>query len=322
LDHAGGHSIKNTTTVGIRSCNQAGPKAWHVRIRHRSAMYLKSICIFLLLSAFGSAQNYRFTTIAGFGTFGGDGWPATSALLNPGPVAVAADGTLYVSDPGNHRIRKIDRAGTITTLIGNGSGAFSGDGGLASVAQMSSSSSLAIDSSGNLYFSDDSNLRIREVTAGGNVKTIAGNGTCGTVAAGMLAVQAPLCDVDSVGVDSQGRVFFGSAGQIWMVAADGSLVLIAGNGGFGNKGDGGLATAAEIGYPGSVAIDQNGIIYIADLYNFVIRKITSDNKIAQVVKISDTSATAAQLALDSTGELFYVTGRNQVFKLSKERRYR
>ena len=263
----------------------------------------------------GSAQNYRISTVAGFGTFGGDGGPATAALVNPAAVAASPDGTLYVADPYNYRIRKIDRSGTITTLIGTGSGAFSGDGGPAAAAQIAGSYSLALDTLGNLFFTDEGNLRIREVSAAGVVKTIAGNGTCGTTIAGMAATNAPLCDVDAVAVDTQGRVYFGSSSRVWMVGADGSLVLIAGDGVFGNKGDGGLATAAEIGYPGSIVIDSAGNLYLGDIYNSGIRKVTPDKQISTVIKISNTSATTIQLALDASATLFYANGTSQAYKV-------
>ncbi|HEX3070148.1 MAG TPA: hypothetical protein VHX14_16395, partial [Thermoanaerobaculia bacterium] len=141
------------------------------------------ICLAVPVSLF--AQNYRIDTIAGMGTFGGDGGAATAALINPGPVAVDANGVVYVSDPGNNRIRRIDNSGTITTLIGRGSGAFRGDYGPSVLAGMTTSYSLALDAAGNLYFTDDGSQRIREVTASGFVVTIAGNGTCGTPTAGM-----------------------------------------------------------------------------------------------------------------------------------------
>lgn len=273
-------------------------------------------CVFLAAAFSISAQNYRVTTVAGFGTFSGDGGPATAALVFPGPVVVDANGVIYVSDTANYRIRRIDNSGTISTVIGKGYGAFFGDDGPASAAAMTTAFSLALDAAGNLYFTDDSNHRIREVTTGGTVRTIAGNGNCGTTTAGMAASQAPLCDVESVAVDAQGRVYFGSSGQVWMVGANGNLALIAGNGGFSNTGDAGPATAAQIGYPGSMTIDANGNVYLADQFNFVIREVTTDHLIHTVVTINDTSATTVAVSLDPSGALVYATGRQQVFKLS------
>jgi uncharacterized protein (TIGR03437 family) len=264
-----------------------------------------------------TAQDYRITTIAGFGTFGGDGLPATAALIGPGAVAVDANGNLFVSDTLNFRIRKIDRSGAVTTLIGEGYGGFSGDGGPASAAAMSTATDLAVDASGNLYFADDSNHRIREITAGGIVSTVAGNGTCGTAQPGMAAAQAPLCDVESVTVDSQGHLYFSAASQIWMVAADGTLVLIAGTGGTGSTGDGGPASSAQVGLPSSMATDQSGHLYFADLYNFVIREVTADKTIHTLVTVTDPNASGIALALNPSGTLLYATGTSQVFQFSQ-----
>lgn len=272
-------------------------------------------CVFLVIPLSLSAQNYRIDTVAGFGTFGGDGGPATAALLTPGAVAVDANGVVYASDSWNNRIRRIDSSGTITTLTGRGYGTFRGDYGPAALAGMSSAFSMALDRAGNLFFTDDANQRIREITTSGLVFTVAGNGNCGTTNAGVKATQAPLCDVESVAVDGQGRVFFASFGQVWMIASDGTLVLIAGTGGFGKTGDGGPAVSAQIGYPGSLAVDPNGNVYIADQFNFAIREVTTDNVIHTVVTISGTSSTTISLALDASGNLYYVTGLKQVFKL-------
>ncbi len=272
------------------------------------------LCVCLIVPVSLSAQNYRIDTVAGIGTFGGDGGAATAALINNGAVAVDANGVVYVSDPGNNRIRRIDNSGTITTLTGRGYGTFRGDYGSSVFAGMTTANVLALDAAGNLYFTDDGNHRIREVTTSGIVLTIAGNGNCGTPAAGVKALQAPLCDVESVAVDGQGRVFFGSESQVWMVAADGTLVLVAGNGGFGGSGDGGPAVSAQIGYPGSLAVDPSGNVYLADQFNFAIREVTTDKVIHTVVTINDSAATTIELAIDPSGTLFYVTGVKQVFK--------
>lgn len=272
-------------------------------------------CVLLAMPLYLSAQNYRVDTVAGFGTFSGDGGAATAALLIPTAVAVDSNGTLYVSDSGNNRIRRIDGSGTITTLIGRGYGTFRSDYGPAALAGMSTANSLALDRAGNLYFTDDANQRIREITTSGLVFTVAGNGNCGTTTAGVKATQAPLCDVESVAVDGQGRVFFASEGQVWMIASDGTIVLVAGTGGFSRTGDNGPATSAQIGYPGSLAVDPNGNVFMADQFNFAIREVTADNVIHTLVTINDNTATTVTLALDPAGNLYYALGTKQIFKL-------
>src|SRR4051794_39358829 len=112
------------------------------------------------------APEGSITTVAGKGTpgFSGDGGPAANAGLN-GPVALTFDsaGALYIADSGNQRIRKVLPNGTITTLAGNGSWGFSGDGGPAPNAQLSFPNGVAVDAAGNLYISDQLNLRVRKV---------------------------------------------------------------------------------------------------------------------------------------------------------------
>jgi uncharacterized protein (TIGR03437 family) len=280
-------------------------------------MFRNACALLVSSSVVLCAQNYRISTVAGTGTFRGDGGAATTALVAPGALAVDQAGNVYLSDPINHRIRKVDPNAIITSVIGKGYDTFSGDGGPAIAAGMSTASALAVDASGNLYFTDDQNFRIREITPNGMVKTIAGTGVCGKTAAGVLAGSAPLCDIESVGVDPQGRVFFGSGSQVWKILSDGTLALVAGTGGTGNKGDGGAAAAAEIGYPSSLAIDEAGNVYLADTYDEVIREVTTDGRINTVATITDTSASTVVVAIDSTGALAYATGRSKIFRLSQ-----
>ena len=119
------------------------------------------------------------TTIAGIGRWGfsGDGGPATQAALHaPDDVAVDAAGNLYIADENNHRIRKVDSSGIITTIAGSGDRGFSGDGGPATQAQLARPSGVAVDTAGNLYIADHDNRRIRKVDPSGTITTIAGRG--------------------------------------------------------------------------------------------------------------------------------------------------
>ena len=119
------------------------------------------------------------TTIAGVGGWGfsGDGGPAVQAHLNAPPdVEVDAGGNLYIADENNHRIRRVDPSGTITTFAGTGERGFSGDGGPAGEAQLDHPRGVAVDASGNLFIADYGNKRIRKVDASGTITTIAGTG--------------------------------------------------------------------------------------------------------------------------------------------------
>ena len=121
------------------------------------------------------------STVAGTGTggFAGDGGPATEASVAPQRIAVGPDGSLYIADGGNNRIRKVDAAGVITTVAGNGVGGFAGDGGPAEDALLSSPRDVAVAPDGGLFIADGSNNRIRYVSSYGVITTIAGDGAAG-----------------------------------------------------------------------------------------------------------------------------------------------
>jgi trimeric autotransporter adhesin len=146
--------------------------------------------------------------VAGTGSagFSGDGGPATAAQLGfPFGVAVDAEGSLYIADQSNSRIRKVSE-GTITTVAGTGTGGFTGDGGPATAAQLSYPRGVAVDAAGNLYIADDANLRIRKVS-GGTITTVAGNGSFGFSGDGGAATAAQLFYPMGVAVDAAGNLY-------------------------------------------------------------------------------------------------------------------
>jgi sugar lactone lactonase YvrE len=150
------------------------------------------------------------TTIAGDGTAGytGDNGPATSATLNkPAAVVVDSTGNLYIADTGNDVIRMIKTAGTITTIAGNGTAGFSGDGGPATSARLNSPYGLNVDSTGDIYVADSMNNVVRMVNAAGIISTIAGNDTNGYSGDGGQATSAALNNPQDVALDSQGNLY-------------------------------------------------------------------------------------------------------------------
>jgi sugar lactone lactonase YvrE len=155
------------------------------------------------------------STIAGNGGLGysGDGGSATSAqFYNPIAVAVDNAGNVYVADSGNGAVRRIAN-GIITTIAGNGTLSYTGDGGPASQAQFSAISSLAVDAQGNIYVADANNNAIRLFPLGGNVSTIAGNGTQGYTGDGGTATVAELNNPRAVAVSSSGNVYVADTGN-------------------------------------------------------------------------------------------------------------
>ena len=259
------------------------------------------------------------TTVAG-GGYGVDGGPATAAQLDrPYGVAVDGAGNLYIADTFNHRIRKVDAAGVITTVAGIGTNGFGGDGGAAVAAQLNQPSGVAVDGSGNLYIADYRNHRIRKVDSSGDISTVAGNGTKGHSGDGGAAVAAQLGFPWGVAVDVSGNLYIADStnGRIRKVDAAGVISTVAGIGTHGYGGDGGAAVAAYLNNPWGVAVDVSGNLYIADTFNQRIRKVDSSGVITTVAGIGTNgfsgdggAAVAAQLnrpqgvAVDGSGNLY------------------
>ena len=227
------------------------------------------------------------STVAGIGIhgFSGDGGAATAAHLSwPNGVTLDSAGNLYIADSENHRIRMVTAGGIIITIAGNGHYGFSGDGGAATAAEFRLPSSVAVNNAGDLYIADTRNHRIRMVTAGGIIRTVAGNGIEGFGGDGGLATAAQLNHPNSVTVDAQNSVYITDGGnqRIRRVTASGIISTVAGNGTQGSDGDGGLAISAQLFNPVGIAVDTMGNIYIADTSNQRIRKVTVGGVISTV----------------------------------------
>ena len=218
--------------------------------------------------------------------FSGDGGPARSALLAaPESVAVDSAGNVFIADTWNHRIRRVGLDGVITTVAGNGTSGFSGDGGPATSAELFSPETLAVDGVGNLFIGESGNHRIRKVSLDGIISTVAGNGTSGFSGDGGPASSAQLAFPRGVAVDAAGNLFIGegeSGNRIRKVSSNGIITTVAGNGTSGFSGDGGPATSAQISNPRSVAVDMAGNLFIADTQNHRIRKVSPDGTISTV----------------------------------------
>jgi Secretion system C-terminal sorting domain len=227
----------------------------------------------------------NITTIAGNGTsaFYGDGIPATAAqLVLPRTIIVDNSGNIFFAD--QNRIRKINPAGIISTVVGTGIAGFSGDGGQATDAQLYSAQGIAVDAIGNIYFSDAGNKRIRKVTPGGLISTFAGNGSATYSGDGGPATAAGLL-TQGIAFDHAGNLIAADVtnNRIRKINTAGIITTIAGNGTWGLSGDGKSATAAMLGSPSDVAIDKFGNIVIADKGNNRIRLLeTTSGKITTI----------------------------------------
>ncbi|GAB3993629.1 hypothetical protein GCM10028807_29380 [Spirosoma daeguense] len=229
-------------------------------------------------------QAQVITTIAG-SNFNDDGGPATNAFLRLATgVSVDENGNIFISDQTNHLVRKVSPNGIISTIAGNGTAGFSGDGGLATNAQLNNPGELVMDRSGNLYIPDFINHRIRKISPDGIISTIAGNGTAGSSGDGGPAIAAQINGPSSMLVDVDNNLFIVEyyGNRIRKVSSDGIITTLAGNGTAGFSGDGGLATSAQLNSPIAIALDESGNFFVSDRYNQRIRKITSSGIISTV----------------------------------------
>jgi len=231
----------------------------------------------LALSVPAVAQTQKIITIAGTGISGynGDGISAiTARVSSPSGVAVDASGNVYVQDFLNHRVRKINTSGYITTIAGNGTVGYSGDGSVGTTSQVSPFG-IAADKHGNVYISDASYGVIRKVNTVGIISTFAGSGVQGNSGNGGPALSAKLDGVYGMAVDTAGNVYVadGKSNVVRMINAAGIITTVAGNDTAGFAGDNFPATDARLDSPYAVAADRRGNLYISDMKNNVIRKV-------------------------------------------------
>ena len=278
-------------------------------------------------------------TIVGNGLIGDNG-PATGAQLgSPFGIGLDPAGNLYIADTMFSRVRKVTAAtGVITTVAGNGTSSNSlPNGSSATSVGLNFPNGVAADQNGNVYISDSFAFAILEVSSG-LISTFAGDGTGGYSGDGGPATQAEIGNPYGIATDSQGNVYISdnletdtsNANRVREIT-NGTIDTVAGNGQIGAMGDGGPATSAQLNFPSGLAVDSQGNLYIADLYNNEIRKV-SNGKIATVAGNSQLTmpfsgdggpATSAALnnpsgvAVDSSGNLYIAdTGNNRIRMVS------
>ena len=251
------------------------------------------------------------TTIAGSSTpsFDGDSGPATTSHLNlPTAIAIDPTGNLYIADTQNHRIRKVDTTGTITTIAGDGTQGFSGDGAAATAASIDSPTGLAADST-SLYIADTHNHRIRKIDfATGIITTIAGTGNPNYNGDGS-ATTINLALPRGLTLDASGNLYLADTANQRIRRIDattGQITTIAGQGTQTFRGDNNPAITASLDTPRATATSPTGLIALADTGNQRIRQISADATIRTIAGLGAT--TPGTLILTAPSVVTYGTG--------------
>lgn len=290
---------------------------------------LFALSLVVAVATSASGQTYTMQTVAGGALPVNIPGPSAS-LGTVNGVTVDTAGNAFIVVGNYHVVLRIDAAsGTVTLAAGNGIPGYSGDNGPATSAQLNYPQGVAVDASGNLYIADSNNNRIRKVS-GGVITTVAGDGNFGYNGDGMPATDAWLNGPNGLTVDSAGTIFIADTGngRIRKVSG-GSIATVAGNGGFGYNGDNIAATSAEFTSPSGVAVDSAGNLYIADLGNHRVRKVSA----GMITTVAGTGtpgynggsipAASAELdgpwgvAVDASGNLYIAdTDNNRIRKVA------
>jgi hypothetical protein len=248
------------------------------------------------------------TTVAGTGADGysGDGGPATAAELSrPSGVAATADGGFLIADQFTYTVRRVSPAGTITTVAGTGTPGFGGDGGPATAAQLSFPEGVAATADGGFLIADQENHRVRRVSPGGTITTVAGT-VAGPAGDGGAATAAELNTPTGVAATADGGFLIADFAnhRVRRVSPGGTITTVAGTGAPGFAGDGGPATASRLKFPHGVAATADGGFLIADQENRRVRRVSPGGTITTVAgngaagaELDGGPATASPLSL-------------------------
>jgi len=303
-----GALVKETGTADQRAGNAS---------QHAASTVLTAATLFICLGLSDAGASAQIVvpypgiinTLAGLGEvegYSGDGGLATKAeMYLPWAVAVDAVGDLYIADSYNNRIRKVAAStGDISTVAGNGTAGYSGNGGPATSAELYYPFGVALDASGNIYIADTQNNRVRMVCAGttspihgttcpaaGDIILLAGvSSSCSYSGNGAPATSAGLCGPRGLVVSSSGNLYFSDYGNYVVREVDastGDISTVAGDHTQGASGNDGAATSAELSGPNGLALDSSGNLYIADNdvygYDDAVRKVTASTGIISLV---------------------------------------
>ena len=268
------------------------------------------------------SYNGTITTIAGtgFSGYSGDGGPATNAEIgNPNFICTDKNDNIYIAH--SHRLRKIATTGIITTIAGTGAAGYNGDGIPATSAQINVARGIAIDDTGNVYFVDGVNLRIRKIDTSCVIHTIAGTGISGFSPDGSKADTAQFSLISRLSIDRFNDLYFLDNARIRRINHNTGLInTIAGTGIWGYSGDGGAATSAQIS-GGGIVVDTAGYIYLADDGNNRVRMINQEGNITTIAGTGMLGSSgdwghpllaniqsARSLVLNNDGDIFVISG--------------
>jgi len=353
--YSGDGSLATSTGIGASNA---------VAVDHLGNIYISDAhdAVVRKVNTSGIINRYAGNGSSGYS---GDGGPATSAQLSiPYTLAIDKLGNLFIKDllngvrkvnsagiistvatniypndlstdnSGNlyiaagAKVLKLDTTGVISTIAGTGSAGFSGDGGLATSAQVGSYLGVTLDSASNIYIADGENKRIRKINSSGIISTIAGNGYYSYSGDGQPAIKAALGASDNVAADRFGNFYMADATNnlVRKVNSSGIISTIAGNGTSGFSGDSGLAVNAQLNRPSNVAVDSTGNLYINDAGNSRIRKVNTSGTITTIAgngtngNTGDSAAATAaairptRIAVDKSGNIYF-TQKNNVRKI-------
>jgi hypothetical protein len=278
-------------------------------------------------------QNGVLVTVAGNGATGtsGVGGPAANAALTPGAICVDRFDNIYVADPANNRVVKIDNTGILTLLAGNGTASSAGDNGPATQASLNYPSGVAVDDAGDIFIAEANGNRVRIIDpATGFIFTAAGNGVAGFAGDGGPALNGSLNHPVSLALDAAGNLYIADAFNIRVRMVDRVTRIIntiAGTGVNGHSPDGTPASTANLAVPYAVSFDAQGNLLISELFGFAIRRVsvvtgllstvagnggTTFNGDGQPATSAALGYMGSNVASDAAGNLYFGDGTGRV----------